>query len=594
MSGEDVRRIIEEATKESLNQSFTEAGRKFVEAAMASEQRGDMDGAGRLYGQAADAFLKAAEKYRASKSYKNAALNMCAAGDLYSELAEAESAMKAYQRAAEDLFSASDEHLMWGEEAETKKGTALAVVASMVYMMIGMESEGFKRAKAFTLKNSSKLRYPATVRISEIPQMLEGAIRSVDISAFSSAETAAVTELKSALINAGAQDFVKYVDKGLDMVREILRGQLKTPKVTTRLELPIDATFKEPFPVTVHIINEGDGDALNLSVEWFLDDELVFVTGEKKRSFSKLPAGTEFSLEMKARAANPDLMGTADYQVMLRGSYLDMLKTEYTLQAGPGSVIVRDFKMTEKLMHDIDVSDGRVGLLGQSVRSSKLEKAPLLRLLTGLESSLLKAREEIRAKDLDSARARIGVVNEVIDTIDSLLGDDALVREAIAQRDAEKKAYARALLTPVRETLSRAISSREDALRSEIASSLTRWDADATNKMHLAQGAKSVSTGLQEVTRELESLYAQLPAASGTESPEEAARRTKIRTWVESLKSKVAAMQVQAASMSSNQALVPVPRPSIPERIELALRVLREVSDEVGRTLEAKSAELGV
>ncbi len=95
MSNDDIKRIIEEATKETLRESFTEAGQKYIKAAGALEQRGDFAGAEKLYQQAAATFSKAAEKYRTSKSFKNAALNMTSAGDVLSDMGQSAQAIAA-------------------------------------------------------------------------------------------------------------------------------------------------------------------------------------------------------------------------------------------------------------------------------------------------------------------------------------------------------------------------------------------------------------------------------------------------------------------------------------------------------------------
>ena len=63
MSEEDIRRMIEEATKEAMKQSFTEAGQKYLQAAKASERQGDFAKAEELQQQAAENFWKAGHKY---------------------------------------------------------------------------------------------------------------------------------------------------------------------------------------------------------------------------------------------------------------------------------------------------------------------------------------------------------------------------------------------------------------------------------------------------------------------------------------------------------------------------------------------------
>jgi len=346
MSDERARKWIEESQKDNIRQS---AGNQHIQAAQQAERSGDYTTMEREYAAAGDAFVKSAAEYRASKSFKKAALNMCDAGDVFSELADASKAIEAYQQGADDLFSASAEHLMWGEDAETNKGTALAMTASMIYIMIGKEADGFYKARGFAAENSTKIRLPAVVRLSQIPQMLESSIQSLNLNAFAEAENAAVTELKSALASSGSPEFSKYVDKGLDMVREILRGKLKVPKISSQLTIPVDLTFTEDFTVTISIKNSGDGDAINMKIEWNIEEGDV-------------------SIVLRSAEA---LGGTREFSILVRGTYEDKLKTEYSLQAGPTIITVKDYKESEKLLHDSSVTEGRVSFLKASIEESE-------------------------------------------------------------------------------------------------------------------------------------------------------------------------------------------------------------------------------
>jgi len=441
VSDEDVRHMIEEATKESLRQSFTEAGRKFIEAAEVSERKGDFDGADKLYRQAAEAYEKAADKYRTGKGFKNAAMNMCAAGDVYSELAESQKALDSYASGAEDLFAAAGEHLLWGEDAETAKGTALAMAACMILLMIGREADSFYRARTFSAENASKLRFPALVRLSQIPQMIETSIQAMDLGGFSTAETAAVTELKAALANANAQEFSKYVDKGLDMVREILRGKLKIPRLVPELALPNDMTFSEEFPIRVIIQNAGEGEAISLNLEWHIDEDLIVMSGEQKKSIPLLPPGESLDIAVVVKAKE-GIMGVKEYSIMIKGNYSDKLKTAYTLQAGPGTLVLKDFKETEKLQQALDVTDTRLGILTSTIEDSPFEKEVLHGVVASISDSAKQARAYIEEGDIPSAKACVHVVNEMVDKIDAILGDEKLIKRVEDAKEARKRSYA--------------------------------------------------------------------------------------------------------------------------------------------------------
>ncbi|MCF2136952.1 MAG: hypothetical protein K9W43_06860 [Candidatus Thorarchaeota archaeon] len=592
MSDEGVRRLIEEATKESLNQSFVEAGQKYITAAETLEQKGDYEGAKKLYIQAADAYEKAATKYRDSKSFKNAALNMCKAGDVYSDIADSDKAIRSYAVAAEDLYLASDEYLMWGEPKETEKGVALAVTASLIYLMIGMEDKGFQTARAFMSKNASKLQFPATVRLSQIPQMLESALKSINLESFASAENAVVTELKAALANANAQQFVTYVEKGLNMAREILRGQLKVPKISAHLDLPVDMTFSEEFPLQVVIKNDGDGDALQLKLEWVLDEGLKLSAGDKIKALGTVAAGQQITLEIKAKAADETLMGAKEYQVLVRGTYADMLNTEYSLQAGPGTFVLRDYKVTEKLQHDADVSDGRISLLKDTVATSDLEQEPILRLIDGLSATLTKAREEIQNKELDAARARINVINEMVDVVDNLMGDEEMAKRLQTSREEAQKTYARGVIISLQEELTRRLDKSSGEIESQVGDVVTEWDRLVADLKSVVDDVAGLRQKLSDVKAEIDKVYGLLPTASTTDDPAEATRRTQVRKSVEAITSKISELRTELERMTTAPALQPGTHASIPDKVRLTKETIQNLKSDIGNLMEQKKAEL--
>ncbi|MHA1927799.1 MAG: hypothetical protein ACTSV2_04365 [Candidatus Thorarchaeota archaeon] len=591
MSDEEVKRMIEEATKEAMTQSFTEAGKKYIRAAEACETKGDFAEAENLHKQAAGSFLKAAEKYRASKSFKIAALNMCLAGDVYSELADAENALKSYELAAEDLIGASTEHLMWGEDAETKKGTALAITASMIYLMIGKDDIAFAKARSFNAEHSSKIRFPGVVRLSQIPQMLESAIQSMDLNAFSDAETAAVVELKAALSSANAQEFTPYVDKGVEMVREILRGKLKVPKITSQIFLPVDMTFSEEFTVKAIVENKGDGSALRLTAEWYIDEGLVVVAGNVKKSVGSLPPGETMEHEITIKSSE-EIMGEKEYSLLVRGSYNDDLKTEYTLQAGPGTLILKDFKESEKLLQDLDVTEGRVSVLSASIEQSKMEQEPLKRVSAQLSPLLTKARENIETKDLPFAKAQIGVANELIDSIDAIIGDSALQERLLKARESQSRRYAKETLDSISQSIQKNITDEENKLQSEATVAMTEWDSDSSGKKRIADSIGSSKDMCSGIKDELEEIYNIAPAASTTDDPELASKLTKIRTMIETLKTKTSAIETELEGIASHTALRTGERPTTHPKIELADSALKSIRAEIVKTIDSKISEM--
>ncbi|MFW9909563.1 MAG: hypothetical protein ACFFEF_13410 [Candidatus Thorarchaeota archaeon] len=590
MSEEDIRRIVEEATKEAMKQSYTEAGVKFLEAARASEQKGDFAGSENLQRQAGENFWKAANEYRASKSFKAAAINMCKAGDVYSELGDADNATRAYEQGAYDLYGASAEHLMWGEDAETKKGTALAVTGSMLLLMIGRDSDAFAKSRKFAAENASRLRFPGVVRLSQIPQMLESAIGALDLTAFADAETAAVTELKAALAGANAHEFNGYVDKGVEMVREILRGKLKVPKISSQLELPIDMTFKEEFPIRAIIENKGEGSAKNVKLEWHIDDGLKVLSGDAKSSSSLLKPEESIYLELQAKAI-ADMEGSREYSILVRGTYSDDLNTEYTLQVGPGTFILKDFKETEKLMQDVDVTEGRISLLYPSIDSSSFEAEPLLRVVSALESYLATARSEIDKKELGPAKARISVVNSIVDNVDSLLADETLKNQIEKRRAAEKQEYAKELLASAKKAASLSFDDEIMELDAERDTLFAHWDEKAESRKTVWQTLKNADDRVSELIRKLQAIQSEMPSAATTDDPTLAATRTKIRTSLETLGEMASSLRLEIGKAVNEPAIASKDRPDEHPKIAKAKESLESARRAVNHSIDSLIGE---
>jgi len=564
MSDERAKKWVEESQKDTARQS---AGKQHILAAQQAERAGDYATMEREYEAAGQAFLQSAADYRASKSFKTAALNMCDAGDVFSELSDSSKAIDAYKQGADDLLSASGEHLMWGEDAETGKGTALAMTACMIYIMIGKEADGFYKARGFTAENSSKIRLPAVIRLSQIPQMLESSIQSLNLDAFAEAENAAVTELKSALASSGSSEFTKYVDRGLDMVREILRGKLKVPKLSSHLTIPIDLTFTEDFSVKLSIKNSGEGDATNMKIEWHIDEGLNIASGERTKTIPTIPAGETIDVSILIRSAEA-LGGTRDFSVVVRGTYEDKLKTEYSLQAGPVVLTLKDYKESEKLLHDCSVTEGRYGFLKASIEESEFEAEPLLKIADGLVTSIKQSRNDIGEGNLESAKARLQIVNDMVDQIDALLGDDVLIEKITAAKLAEKKAYAMSKIIPAFDEAIASATKQETKLETELPLALSEWDAAAEKKKRIHSSAMIIKDIVGQLKGKL------------------------VTPELQALDPSISDIQLEANKIVNDSHLIVGSRPESPDKIEMALVVARSIRNELTQMMEKKKREL--
>ncbi|MGY5881175.1 MAG: hypothetical protein RTV31_13045, partial [Candidatus Thorarchaeota archaeon] len=428
-------------------------------------------------------------------------------------------------------------------------------------------ADGFYKARGFSAENSSKIRLPAVIRLSQIPQMLESAIQSLNLDAFAEAENAAVTELKSALASSASPEFSKYVDRGLDMVREILRGKLKVPKISSQLTIPIDLTFTEDFTIKLTVKNSGEGDATNMKLEWHIDEGLNIASGEQTKTIHTVPAGETLDVPITLRSAEA-LGGSREFSVVVRGTYEDKLKTEYSLQAGPAVLTLKDYKESEKLLHDCSVTEGRYGFLKASIEESEFEAEPLLRIADGLVASLKQARTDVEEGNLDSAKARLQIVNDMVDQIDALLGDDALIEKVTAAKLAEKKAYAMSKIIPTFDEAIASATKQETKLETELPLALSEWDASAEKKKRI----HSAAVIIKDIAGQL---------------------KVKLTTpELQVLDANISDIQLEANKIVNDSHLIVGSRPESPDKIEMALVVARSIRNELTQMMEKKKQEL--
>jgi hypothetical protein len=375
------------------------------------------------------------------------------------------------------------------------------------------------------------------------------------------------------------------------MVRQILRGKLKVPKISAHLDLPVDMTFSEDFPLRLQLQNTGDGDALNVSAEWRLDDGISLVSGEIKKSIPNLRAGTTANMDVRVRSSE-QLAGQKEFSVVVRGTYSDQLNTEYSLQAGPGSFVLKDFKESEKLLQDVDVTGGRIALLDPSIDESSIEAQMLKPISAKLVEFMKDARSEVEQKHLDSAKARIKLANEMVDVIDATLGDEIIAKQIKDENATKKRAYARKCLEEVRSQILDTMTSQEQKMDREVGPTLEEWDADASMKRKLSESIGHIAVSVSALVSELEAIQAEMPPASTTDDPALAAKRTKLRTALEDAKSKLSDVSSRFESVKANSSLTVGPRPDTPAKIEMAMVVLRSVVGELTQILDSKKSEL--
>ena len=271
-----------------------------------------------------------------------------------------------------------------------------------------------------------------------------------------------------------------------------------------------------------------------------------------------LPPSETLDTSVVLKSAQP-LVGEKEFSVLVRGSYWDKLNTEYSFQAGPGTLVLRDYKVSQQLTRDADLTDGRVGLLKEAIEASELEVEPLVRIVDSMIATMRQSRTDIEEGDLDLAKARIRVVNDMTDTIDALVGDDALMRSLSEKREAAMKEFALKKLTPAFDEVIGFLAGQEKKLESEVQDALADWDTQAAKKKNL----KATLTRIKDIAGAL--------ATSGADTT---------------------VLQDETDKALNDPILTIGERPSSPEKVEMALVMARSIRNEITRMLDSRKNDL--
>ena len=177
-------------------------------------------------------------------------------------------------------------------------------------------------------------------------------------------------------------------------------------------------------------------------------------------------------------------------------------------------------------------------------------------------------KDEISEGELDAAKARIKIINDIVDQIDGLLGDNELIEVVTEAKEKEKKDYARSKILPLCEEAITVASNQEKKLEAEIPLGLTEWDSIAEKKKRILSSARLIKDATDVLKGKLT-------------TPE-----------LQALESSVSDIQLETNKILNDSLLVVGDKPSSPEKVEMAMIVARSIRNEITQLMEKKKSEL--
>jgi hypothetical protein len=287
-----------------------------------------------------------------------------------------------------------------------------------------------------------------------------------------------------------------------------------------------------------------------------------------------------------------ELEGVREYNIMVRGSYCDMLNTEYSLQAGPGTLILKDFKESEKLLQKIESIKTKYQSLHSQVSETKIDSEPLDRILTGIETLFDTTQSDVSESRLELGKGRILVIESIIDTMDALLKDQELIDNIVKKHEREKREFTSAEIGSLKETIREKFENQLEQINGETEAALSEWDSRTSKKKTLIEQISDVMKQVSEITNDLENVYSKMPTAADTDNPEEAKSRTQLRTSIDSVKNKISSLDDLLREVSSAPMLEDEDRPKIPKNVAMAKESLEKFMKIILQHIDFKKSDL--
>ncbi len=458
MSEEELRRALEAATKSAGQQSYEAAALKYEEAAKQALAMGDTARANQLFEKAASTFIEAGDLLTNNKRYRGATSAYAHAARIYEQMKQPALAKRLYLKAAQSASKYADDLAMFEEYA---KAASIAVAAGFIYILGGDSDTGNDVVNRFKQKYGSKVVTPDAQRILSILELINNATKTLNVDLLSSAENITRTEFRSGLVQAKSEDLYPITERAFELIRENMRSKIKLPKVIAELEIPIDLTFKEAFTLNLNIKNMGDGEAKNVTVEFFVPDGLQVLSGNERQTILRInPNETQVaSLKLKATT---DMVGEKTYSFKAKVSYMDILGSAYSIQVGPVDIVLRDYKESEKLTKDVSQLEAKLSNLKQTSHdTAALDDMLMDRIINIFEQAAKSVLASISEKDMAKARSRYELTAELVDMLGNTINDEALKKQLAENLAAKINEEKRRILTEMKDKINQMFAELE-------------------------------------------------------------------------------------------------------------------------------------
>ncbi|MHA1303134.1 MAG: hypothetical protein ACTSQE_04170 [Candidatus Heimdallarchaeaceae archaeon] len=432
----DLARLMSEARDLFRSANYTQAANKYLQAAKVQHESRGIEQAKDLYTEAIKNFIRASEEYKEKKQYRTSAQNLYQIAEIYKILNAKDDWVAVMRAVVEDLINAAQDYLQLWNDYER----AITLVSASCFLLFSIED--FATAEQYYNQYIAKIQgdpgFTSAQQVLYAAGYAIKAVKDLDAKALLNAQQLVGSHLKPHLSQMVGDFFLNAIDNAIDNVVRVFRSKIKLPKIVPELVFSRDLVLNEPSDLTIHLENEGEGDAFNISFQLNIPDEIEILDGKREFVIEELPAGktSDYKLVFRCMSA----IGEVTHEISGKITFYDQLQTKQTMMIGPYDLIFREVSLAKELGARL----AELESTSLKYRSLLLETGILPESLSEQVVSLINAiikesEEKISEEEFETVKANISTIKKLFSLFEQITSEE-YVKKIKEMREQEIKA----------------------------------------------------------------------------------------------------------------------------------------------------------
>ncbi|RMG43253.1 MAG: hypothetical protein D6732_00340 [Methanobacteriota archaeon] len=307
-------------------------------------QKGNHGKAKEFYEKAIATGKAKAQRFETNNQHRSAAEMNYVQALANLRLNNTEAAMALYSKIGTQLIQGGKNYIDLYKEYED--GVLLITLGGLVYVLQDRVAE----AKELYLQMINEVEQKG--QTGEIQQGLDRlkeilwtvgyiikAIQDVDHSALQSAQQLISKTIRPNLKKAKVAGMEPLLNEIVSYTLNYFQSQIKLPKISLSTIIPPEMLVNSIFEVQLSAVNEGEGEAHSITLEFEIPSDLELVDGAASATFDRLSSGEKIEHKLSLRYQT-SLEEDRTFDLKAKLSYKDMLNNEQVQFVGPISLEV--------------------------------------------------------------------------------------------------------------------------------------------------------------------------------------------------------------------------------------------------------------